>query len=237
MRSGSRSTSRGRSTGLRGRCCGTTPPRPATSSRAPTVSRGPAAKAGRRAIAGSSRPPWATSASAGVQLTGRHTSENAPSATQSPGSVAVTLPIHPFCGRLFVLIRSFTSAADGRRYVQIEGPQREMIVLPEEWTDRGPSCAPPQLDGREVLLSARGLVELAGAVADVLDRARRPPQESTQGKSKPLSGPVDAKAPDRPTRSTPAGRAANRRAARPAGRVDDTRTQSRSGRHARGGRP
>src|SRR6185312_10262626 len=96
------------------------------------------------------------------------------------GVATVTLPVHPFCGRQFVLIRSFRSAADGRRYVQIEGPQREMIVLPEEWIDRGPAIAPPLIAGRQVLLSARGLVELAGAVADVLDRARRPPQESTQ---------------------------------------------------------
>jgi hypothetical protein len=88
----------------------------------------------------------------------------------------VTLPVHPFCGRRLVLIYSAVTK-DGHRYVHVEGPEREMIVLPEAWTDRGaPVAAPPRVSGRDVLLSARGLLELARTVADALDRQRDPRQ-------------------------------------------------------------
>ena len=236
LRWGSRSTSRGRSTGSRGRCCGTTPPRPATSSRDPTASRGPAARARRRAIAGSSRRPWVTSASAGARRTGRQRSQTAPSARPSAEFVTVTLPVHPFCGRRLVLIYSAVTK-DGRRYVHVEGPEREMIVLPEAWTDRGaPVAAPPRVSGREVLLSARGLLELARTVADALDRQRDPRQVSEEASIKRSSEPVDAISPDRSTRSNSSGRAAGRRAARPGGRVGNPRAQDAAGRGGPRGR-
>jgi hypothetical protein len=97
----------------------------------------------------------------------------------------VTLPVHPFRGRRLVFVRSAVTE-DGRRYVHVEGPRREVIVLPEEWTDRGaPVATPPRVGEREVLLSARGLLELARTVADALDRQHEPRQVSGQASTKP----------------------------------------------------
>ena len=96
-----------------------------------------------------------------MKPTSRHRSQDAPPAPSSAEFITVTLPVHPFCGRRLVLIYSAVTK-DGRRYVHVEGPRREMIVLPEEWTDRGaPVATLPRVGEREVLLSARGLLELA----------------------------------------------------------------------------
>jgi hypothetical protein len=180
--------------------------------------------------------PMPTSRSQRRCRSASHRSESTPQALPPSDLITVTLPVHPFRGRQLVLIRS-TVSADGRRYVQVEGPKREVIVLPEEWTDRGAPVAPPRVGGREVLLSARGLVELARTVADTLDRGPRQPQISPQPTFNPPSGPVDASASDRSTRSTSAGHAAGQRAPRPAGRVGDTPAQDGTGRRGRGGRP
>jgi len=102
------------------------------------------------------------------------------------------MPVHPFCGRKLPLVHPVVTA-DGRRYLDLAVPDGTMLRVPVEWTDRGAPVAPPRIDGRDVRLSARWLLELAGAVADMLDQQRGQPHISEQASiEEPPSGPVDA---------------------------------------------
>lgn len=83
----------------------------------------------------------------------------------------MTLPIQPFKGMSLRVVREERESRSGRRFVVVESPIAGDLRLPEEWTDRRPLPAPPLLDGLEVRLSARGLVQLAKATDDILGQA------------------------------------------------------------------
>jgi hypothetical protein len=146
----------------------------------------------------------------------------------------VTLPSHPFRGRRFAVVRLLV-LVDGRRAVEVDGPDGRLLRLPEAWTDRGAPWTVPQIEGREVRLCARGLLELAHAVAAALDPPPVPSQIRARATRKPPSGPVDVPVRERRTQPTVLGRAADRGAARSARRVGHARSQGASGRSGRGG--
>lgn len=54
---------------------------------------------------------------------------------------------------------------DGRQYIDVENPRGGALRLPIDWTERGNPLVAPRVHGSEIRLSARGLVELANAVA------------------------------------------------------------------------
>jgi hypothetical protein len=83
----------------------------------------------------------------------------------------VTMPIHPFKGMSLRVVREERDSRSGRRFVVVESPTAGDLRLPEEWTDQRPLPAPPLLDGHEVRLSARGLIQLAKATDDILGQA------------------------------------------------------------------
>ena len=77
--------------------------------------------------------------------------------------MTVTLPVHPFHGMALAVMR-MERDHQGRRYVIVEHPHGGQLRLPLDWTDRAAPAAPPQLNGRDVRLSIRGLRALAAAV-------------------------------------------------------------------------
>ncbi|MDP2703406.1 MAG: hypothetical protein Q8P98_15190, partial [Candidatus Rokubacteria bacterium] len=77
--------------------------------------------------------------------------------------MTVTLPVHPFHGMALAVMR-LERDHQGRRYVIVEHPHGGQLRLPLDWTDRAAPAAPPQLNGRDVRLSLRGLRALAAAV-------------------------------------------------------------------------
>ena len=124
--------------------------------------------------------------------------------------MTVTLPIHPFAGMTLALVR-VERDHQGHRYVIVEHPHGGQLRLPLDWTDRAAPAAPPQLNGRDVRLSLRGLRALAAAVGVArsrkLDLSAVGPAPSSQAEE---ASPRSARSTGR------VGRAVGRRAARPA---------------------
>ena len=124
--------------------------------------------------------------------------------------MTVTLPVHPFHGMALPVIR-LERDQQGHRYVIVEHPHGGQLRLPLDWTDRAAPAAPPQVNGRDVRLSIRGLRALAAAVGVArsrkLDVSEVAPAPSSQAEE---ASPRSARATGR------VGRAVGRRAARPA---------------------
>jgi hypothetical protein len=76
------------------------------------------------------------------------------------------MPVHPLKGAKLVVVRVQCErlARSQRVIVEAPGEGAGHFVLPIEWTDRGPPWATPVVDGKEVRLSARGLLALVQAV-------------------------------------------------------------------------
>jgi hypothetical protein len=110
--------------------------------------------------------------------------------------VTVTLAIHPLVGkklRVAATVRDLGLL----RYVNVECPDGRTLRLPLEWTDRAEPRAAPLCDGREVRLSARGLLELSRAVATALDRGATSPKSE--------AGPGSTRQKVEPNKSTDGG--------------------------------
>ena len=127
-----------------------------------------------------------------------------------PERVTVTLPIHPFHGMALAVVR-LERDHQGHRDVIVEHPHGGQLRLPLDWTDRAAPAVPPQVNGRDVRLSLRGLRALAAAVGVARARKRDVsevgPAPSSQAEE---ASPRSARATGR------VGRAVGRRAARPA---------------------
>ena len=78
------------------------------------------------------------------------------------------MPVHPLKGLKLDVVRIQREDSARRRTVVAELPGGGGIVLPIEWTDRGPPWAAPTVDGQQVRLSARGLLQSAQAVETAL---------------------------------------------------------------------
>src|SRR5512132_2372998 len=81
----------------------------------------------------------------------------------SSDSVTITLPAHPLRNRPLPLVR-LVRAQEGDSYAAVEHPDGGPFRVPLEWTDRAPPTAMPQIEGRDVRLSADGLRRMAAAV-------------------------------------------------------------------------
>ena len=78
------------------------------------------------------------------------------------------MPVHALKGLTLDLVRTRRDHLARRQTLIAEVPGGGRIVLPVEWTDRGPPWATPTVDGTEVRLSARGLLALAQAIDTAL---------------------------------------------------------------------
>ena len=78
------------------------------------------------------------------------------------------MPVHALKGLKLDLVRTQRDHLARRQTLIAEVPGGGRIVLPIEWTDRGPPWTTPTMDGTEVRLSARGLLALALAVDTAL---------------------------------------------------------------------
>jgi len=78
------------------------------------------------------------------------------------------MPVHALKGLKLDLVRTQRDHLARRQTLIAEVPGGGRIVLPIEWTDRGPPWTTPTVDGTEVRLSARGLLALALAVDTAL---------------------------------------------------------------------
>ena len=77
------------------------------------------------------------------------------------------MPIHPFFGaRLSVL--GALRWGTGQRYVVVELPSGQRVRLPEEWTDRCVPATPPRVDGQELRVSGRALLDLADLLTKLM---------------------------------------------------------------------
>lgn len=76
------------------------------------------------------------------------------------------MPVHPLKGVKLVVLRVQRDHLARSHTVIVEAPApcEGRLVLPIEWTDRGPPWATPLVDGKEVRLCARGLLAMARAV-------------------------------------------------------------------------
>lgn len=74
------------------------------------------------------------------------------------------MPVHPLKGQRLNLIRMRRDHFARCETVIAETPGGGRIVLPVEWTDRGPPWVTPTIDGTEVRLGAQGLLALSYAV-------------------------------------------------------------------------
>jgi len=127
--------------------------------------------------------------------------------------VTVTLPIQPFAGMALALVR-LERDHQGRRYVIVEHPHGGQLRLPLDWTERAAPASPPQVNGRDVRLSIRGLRALAAAVG--IARSRK--LDLSEVGAAPSSQAEEASTPS--ARATGrVVRAVGRGAARPARRV------------------
>jgi hypothetical protein len=100
----------------------------------------------------------------GCRRSFRRRSQNAPGEKVLPERVTITMPVHPLLGIELELVRTCRDHLARRDMLIAEVPGGRRLVLPVEWTDRGAPWVTPTVDGREVRLSARGLLALACAV-------------------------------------------------------------------------
>ena len=78
------------------------------------------------------------------------------------------MPIHPLHGLALNVVSTRRDRVGRRLLVVAEVPAGGRIVLPVEWTDRGPPWTVSSLDGRQVRLDAAGLRALAEVVYAVM---------------------------------------------------------------------
>lgn len=80
------------------------------------------------------------------------------------------MPIHPLRGHRLELIRLRREHDSPRQMVIARVVGASNIEVPIHWTDRGAPWVTPIVRGKEVKLSARGLLALARAVAAALEQ-------------------------------------------------------------------
>jgi hypothetical protein len=113
----------------------------------------------------------------------------------------------------------YVRGQDGREQVDAEHPRGWTIRLPVEWTDRAAPASPPCLNGQEVRLAARGLLELGRAIRvamDALDPGVTVPNT-------PAAGTAEAGQKGDPNDGSPEGRAG--RESRMGSTVNDSATR------------
>ena len=69
-----------------------------------------------------------------------------------PQQVTVTMPIHPLKGLALTLIGTRREHRSRRQTLIAEAPLGGHIVLPVEWTDRGPPWVALEVNGRDEAL-------------------------------------------------------------------------------------
>jgi hypothetical protein len=79
--------------------------------------------------------------------------------------VTVTMRVHPLGGMQLAVVSFKRDHQSGRRFVVVEHPRGGQLVLPLDWTDRGPLQQVPTVDGREVVADVAALLRLAQAVS------------------------------------------------------------------------
>jgi hypothetical protein len=157
-------------------------------------------------------------------------SHTAPDAVQRPGTVTVTMAVHPFRGLQLTIIR-LERDYRGRRHVLVEHPQVGQLRLPVEWTDRTAPIVPPRARGCELRVNAEGLLNVAAAcrvaLGEKLDTSDAPttlvaaPEQKSRGANAPSSDVVVG--------------AVDGDAAKPPRGLGDARAQGDSRRGRRGG--
>jgi len=114
------------------------------------------------------------------------------------------MPVHPLKGIKVAVIRTQRDPTARSTMIIVEVPGEGRLVLPIEWTDRGPPWSTPTVDGREVRLSARGLLAAAQAVDEIrrkvgplrplspasteAERASKNAEDSSSGHGRDLGG-------------------------------------------------
>jgi hypothetical protein len=122
------------------------------------------------------------------------------------------MPVHPLKGFKLDILRARRDHLARRQTFIAELPGGAHIVLPVEWTDRGPPWVTPTIDGKEVRLSARGLLALARAVDTALrqklDNCPQSSPASTQAEYASKNVDVSSRGRDRGVDGTDADDAA-----------------------------
>jgi hypothetical protein len=90
--------------------------------------------------------------------------------------VTITLPAHPLRDRSLPLVR-LVRAQEGDGYADVEHPDGGPFHVPLGWTDRAAPTSVPQSEGREVRLSAAGLLQMAAAVRAALAAKHAEPDD------------------------------------------------------------
>jgi len=106
------------------------------------------------------------------------------------------MPVHPYCGYELPVVRTErgTRGARGKIHILVEAPDKRLLRLPIDWTNRGTQVTPAHIDNKLPVVNVRGLLFLAkiceAATRHVFDQPmnQRTSSEHPQGRTGMANG-------------------------------------------------